>query len=123
MLFLKADLSFIIAMCTLLPIFLLLIFAFVLGLVKRIKLAKKYHKGNVYQGDDELKNKLLEIFGEGNIEKVEVEMSRLTVSVKDIDIVKAEELKNLGANGVLLVGNKVKCSFSENAEEIYNLLK
>ena len=123
MLFLEADLSFIIAMCTLLPIFLLLIFAFVLGLVKRIKLAKKYHKGNVYQGDDELKNKLLEIFGEGNIEKVEVEMSRLTVSVKDIDIVKAEELKNLGANGVLLVGNKVKCSFSENAEEIYNLLK
>ena len=77
----------------------------------------------MYQGDDELKNKLLEIFGEGNIEKVEVEMSRLTVSVKDIDIVKAEELKNLGANGVLLVGNKVKCSFSENAEEIYNLLK
>lgn len=123
MIILEADLSFIIAMCTLVPIFLLLIVAFVLGLVKRIKLARKYHKNNVYNGEDELKNKLLEAYGENNIESVEYEMSRLTVTVKDIDLVNGEKLKDCGANGVLLVGNKVKCSFNENAEEIYNLLK
>ena len=64
-----------------------------------------------------------EAFGKENIENVEVEMSRLTVTVKDIDLVNPEVLKQNGANNVLLVGNKVKCSFGDKATEIYNILK
>ena len=54
---------------------------------------------------------------------VEAEMSRLTITVKDIDLVNADVLKANGANGVYLMGNKVKCSFGDKAEEISKLLK
>ena len=50
-------------------------------------------------------------------------MSRLTVTVKDIDLVNPDSLKENGANGVLLMGNKVKCAFGDKAEEISKLLK
>ena len=50
-------------------------------------------------------------------------MSRVTVTVKDIELVKPEVIKENGSTGVLLVGNQVKCSFGEKAEEISKLLK
>ena len=52
-----------------------------------------------------------------------MEMSRITITVKNVEIVNADKIKELGASGVLLVGDKVKCSFKENVEEIYNELK
>ena len=117
---LKADFTWIIALCTFVPIFVLAIVAVVIRIVKTAKLAKGYKKE---KGNEELKEILLEAFGENNIESVEAEMSRLTITVKDIDLVNPEILKANGANGVLLMGNKVKCSFGETAEEICNLLK
>ena len=122
--FLKIDITWMIALITLVPIFVLLIVATVIALVKRIKMARKYKKGQQQaEGNEELKKALVDAFGENNIEKVESEMSRLTITVKDIEIVKTDVLKELGANGVLLVGNMVKCSFGDKAEEICNLLK
>lgn len=121
MFLLEFDPTWIIALCTIVPIFVLLIVAFIIALVKRIKMAAKYKKGSYV--NEELKSNLLEAYGIDNIENVEVEMSRLTVTVKDVEKVNADCLKQLGANGVLLVGNKVKCSFGEKAEEIYKLLK
>ena len=74
--------------------------------------------------DEVLQNNLLEAFGnKENILEVGVEMSRLTVTVKDIELVKPEAIKENGATGVLLVGNQVKCSFGEKAEEVSKLLK
>lgn len=123
MLFLEFGIDEIIAIVTLVPIFLLLVIATIIGVTKRIKMASKYKKNNVYI-DEGLKASILEAFGsQENIIEVEVEMSRLTVTLKDIELVNAESLKSLGANGVLLVGNKVKCSFGEKAEEISKLLK
>ena len=49
-------------------------------------------------------------------------MSRVSVAVKDLEKVKTEELKEMGATGVLLVGNVVKCSFGDRAPYIYKLL-
>lgn len=123
MLFLEFGIDDIIAIVTLVPIFVLLVIATIIGVTRRIKMASKYKKNNVYI-DEGLRTSLLEAFGnQDNISQVEVEMSRLTVTVKDIELVNAENLKSLGANGVLLVGNKVKCSFGEKAEEISKLLK
>lgn len=123
MIFLKLNTNEIIAIVTLVPIFLLLIVATVIGLVRRIKMAKLYKKQKVNK-NDELKIKLLESLGSiNNIESVKVEMSRLTITVKDIELVNADLLKTYGANGVLLVGNMVKCSFGDRAEEISNLLR
>lgn len=123
MILLKLDTNEIVAIVTLVPIFLLLIIATVIGLVKRIKMARLYKKGKS-NGNDEFKIKLLEALGTAeNIETVNVEMSRLTITVKDIELINADALKSYGANGVLLVGNMVKCSFGDRAEEISHLLR
>ena len=50
-------------------------------------------------------------------------MSRVTIEVNDIELINGEILKEIGASGVLLVGNKVKCSFNENAKEVQKLLE
>jgi len=124
MLFLEFGIDDIVAIITIVPIFVLLVIATIIGVARRIKMASKYKKNKNNHIDENLKTVLLEAFGQQeNIIEVEVEMSRLTVTVKDVDLVKPEVLKENGANGVLLVGNKIKCSFGEKAEEISKLLK
>ena len=123
MLFLEFGIDDIIAIVTIVPIFVLLVIATIIGVTKRIKMASKYKKNNAYV-DEGLKNNLIEAFGkQENIIEVEVEMSRLTVTVKDIDLVNPDSLKENGANGVLLMGNKVICAFGDKSEEISKLLK
>ena len=68
-------------------------------------------------------NELSDLFGIDNIVDVSVDMSRVTVEVKDIDLVDAKGLQEYGASGILLVGNKVKCSFKDDADNIANILK
>ena len=109
----------ILAGCIAGPILILLVIATFIALKKRIKLAKKYSKIK----NQELNNEYAAAYGKDNILSVSMEMSRITVSVKDVDLVKPERLKELGASGVLLVGNQVKCSFKENVEGIYKSIK
>ena len=99
-------------------IILLAIIAFIIALVKRAKKAKK-----VMSSKAEVNSEIVEAFGNGNIKEVEMEMSRITVTVADVEAVNTERIKELGASGILLVGDKIKCSFKENVEEIYNQLK
>ena len=51
-----------------------------------------------------------------------VVLSRVNVEVKDIEKVNLEELKNQGI-GVLISGNKIKCSNQEFADKVNNSLK
>ena len=99
-------------------IILLAIIAFIIALLKRAKKAKK-----VMSSKAEVNSEIVEAFGNGNIKEVEMEMSRITVTVADVEAVNTERIKELGASGILLVGDKIKCSFKENVEEIYNQLK
>ncbi len=117
----------ILGLCIIIPIFILLIVAFTIKIVKSIKVAKGYKKsqgvGESLHGDvNEFKNLLLQVFNEGNILNVKREMSRITIVVKDIDLVNADGLKECGATGVLLVGNMVKCSFGDRSEAISKIL-
>ena len=109
------DIGLIVAIALTGAIILLALVAFVIALVKRTKISK-----NVKSESNE---DLISAFGSGSIKEVNMEMSRITVTVNDVEIVNAERIKELGASGVLLVGNMVKCSFKENVEEIYNDLK
>lgn len=61
--------------------------------------------------------------GESNIKSIENEMNRIIIEVEDITSVNTESLKELGATGVLLVGNTVKCGFGDRAKYIYELMK
>lgn len=102
---------------------LLFIAAVVLFIIKLIRIDKKGKAASVEEVD-ELKNKLLEALGgSDNIISSNVEMSRVTIEVNDIELINGEILKEIGASGVLLVGNKVKCSFNENAKEVQKLLE
>ena len=117
----KGDLvGLIIAIVLTSAILVLTLIAVIVAIVKNTKKANQRKKIIESEG----KNlELIEAFGEANIKDVEMEMSRITITVKNIEIVNADRIKELGASGVLLVGDKVKCSFKENVEEIYNELK
>ena len=117
----KGDLvGLIIAIVLTSAILVLALIAVIIAIVKNTKKANQRKKIIESEG----KNlELIEAFGEANIKDVEMEMSRITITVKNVEIVNADKIKELGASGVLLVGDKVKCSFKENVEEIYNELK
>ena len=107
-----------------------IIIVFILIVVVAVKIAikqvrrKRLTKQSLDEDSGELKNKVLDAFGNrDNIEKITHEMSRLTVRVKDLTKANLEELKALGATGILVMGNDIKCAFGEQAERIYNLIK
>lgn len=61
--------------------------------------------------------------GEDNVLEVSIEMNRVTVKTSDINKVDGSRLKELGATGVLLVGDLVKASFGDRAKYIYKLME
>lgn len=81
-------------------------------LIKNIKRNKKK-----VESKDDIKNKYLAPFGEGNVLAVSVVMTRVTVEVSDISKVDFDGLRNLGV-GVLISGNVIKCSSKEFANSI-----
>lgn len=93
---------------------------FILRLVRIHKKGKKALEEDALVVQDEL---FTFLGGNANILNVSKEMSRITVEVVDIEAVNGDGLKTLGATGVLLVGNKVKLSFSDNADGIYDVIK
>ena len=105
------------------PIALLIVY----GIVKMILKAKKsLKKSSVLE--EEKDQEQLALFesaygGRANMVSVSNEINRVTVEVNDIQLVDAQKLKELGATGVLLVGNQVKCGFGDRAIYVYNLLK
>jgi len=102
---------------------------FVLILAVAIKIAITYTRrikltNNESEVDVELQEKLITAFGgRENIISVYHEMSRLTVKVNDLTKANLEELKSLGATGILVMGNDIKCGFGDQAEKIYKLIK
>lgn len=117
----KGDLvGLIIAIVLTSAILVLALVAVIIAIVKNTKKANQRKKIIESEGRN---LELIEAFGEANIKDVEMEMSRITITVKNVEIVNADKIKEIGASGVLLVGDKVKCSFKENVEEIYNELK
>ena len=110
--------------CTL-PILLLALWAIIVALKNRKKKAQAYKDAIAGQPKDEAQRAIFyKASGEeDNVVSINVQMNRLTVKVKDIELVNPEQLKELGANNVLLVGDEVKCSYGDRAEYIYKLME
>lgn len=107
------------------PIFALIIWAIIRTVGSKTDIQRK-HLENISHEDVDLEQQ--KIFydaygGEDNIESIVLTMSRITVKVKNIESANAEKLKELGAKGVLLVGDEVKCSFGDRASYIYKMLQ
>lgn len=95
--------------CCFIPIFILVMFNFFKIVFKHRKrvIDSKKNKGTQY----------LEFFGEDNVISVSKNLSRVTIEVKDVELVNLEALKNKGI-GIMITGNTIKCSSQEFADQI-----
>lgn len=98
-------------------IVILAIIAFIIRFTKTIKLNRKFKHINSEDGEE----LLLAYGGRENIESVSKEMTRLTVSVVDLEKANPERIKELGAKNVLIVGNQIKSSF-DDIDNAYNIV-
>ncbi len=101
---------FIVFGCCFIPIFILVMINF-------FKLVFK-HRSRVIKANKQKKNTpYLEYFGDENIISVSKKLSRVTIEVRDVELVNLEGLKNKGI-GVMITGNTIKCSSQEFADQI-----
>ncbi|MDD3383075.1 MAG: hypothetical protein PHT83_06240 [Bacilli bacterium] len=100
-----------------LPIFALIVVALV---VKFSKITKTNVKLTVPDDQNELFEETYG--GKDNIIEVNKELNRVSVMLQDVEKVDLEKLKELGADGILVAGNTIKCSFKERSENIYQIL-
>lgn len=64
-------------------------------------------------------NKLIQYLGgKDNILDVEVNMSRMKVTLKDMEIVDKDGIQKLGARGIVEVDNQLKIIFGANSKEL-----
>lgn len=90
-------------------ILLVLIFKFIKTVIKQVKMNKKYKNVNATY---------LPIFGGiENVERIERQLNRVLVEVKDITKVSIEDLQGLNV-GTQITGNVIKCSSKEMADEL-----
>lgn len=97
------------------PVLILLIIVIIKFIMKNVRKNKEQKKNLLFDYEDYFG-------GNSNIINIDVKMSRVNVTVKDLELVKLDELKNQGM-GILVVGNVIKCSSSKFAEMIENKTK
>lgn len=121
----KERAAVIVLLLCIIPIFILMITSIVIA-IRRSKKVKNERKERIDLEEVDLVQKnifILAYGGDDNILEVKKEMNRITVTVVNIDLVQNEELQNLGATGVLLVGNQVKASFGDRSPYVYKLIE
>ena len=95
----------------------------ILAIILRIKNSVKKRTVESDEVDSEQRLVFLEAFGgEDNFINVSQERIKVIVKVKDPELIQGEKLQELGAKGVLIVGNEVRCSFGDRAEYVYKTL-
>ena len=64
-------------------------------------------------------NKLIQYLGgKNNIEDVQINLSRLKVTLKDMSIVNKEGIQKLGAKGIVEIDNQLKILFGPNSKQL-----
>lgn len=64
-------------------------------------------------------NKLIQCLGgKDNILDVEVNLSRMKVTLKDMEIIDKDGIQKLGARGIVEVDNQLKIIFGTNSKEL-----
>ncbi len=100
---------FIVFGCCFIPIFILVMVVF-------FKMVFKHHK-KMKNVNKKINANYLEYFGDDNVLNVSKNLSRVTVEVKDVNLVNLNALKEKGI-GVMITGNTIKCSSQEFANQI-----
>ncbi len=84
---------------------------------------KKSQETKVVVNDEVVEKFLALLGGKENIISVSYEYSRLKVELKDIKVVKLKAMKDLGAKGAFVAGNKLQAVIGNNASELENAIK
>ena len=64
-------------------------------------------------------NRLIQYLGgKDNIEDVQINLSRLKVTLKDMNLVNKEGIQKLGAKGIVEIDNQLKIIFGPNAKHL-----
>ena len=66
---------------------------------------------------------LVDCFGKDNIRSIAFVRNKINVTVKNVIATDMVSLKNLGAVGINLVGQRIKFYFDQDNEKIYEALK
>lgn len=120
----QRELSIIILAILIIPIFLLMVFAIIMAFRRSRKQELERNEEVSQSTDDSQRDLFLSVYGGvDNIIEVTRQLGRISVVVEDMEKVQVEQLKELGANGVLLVNNIIKCSYGDRASYIYDILK
>lgn len=86
-------------------------------------LIRRKKKTKSIKVDDTFMNTLIENYGGiSNITLVEIENSRLKITVEDLDIVKLDDLKEQAQSGIFVTGNTVKTLYKLSSEQIKKFL-
>lgn len=117
------KLALIMLLVCIVPIAILIIWS----LVKGIKKQKHYNEIKKEADNEPLdegqKEEFVNAFGgTDNITKIEQKLSRLMVSVKSLESVNMDNLKALGASGILVSEDTVTVTFGDRASYIYKML-
>ncbi len=96
----------------LIPLLVIFIPVVVIAVIVLIKKITKYAKQNRSRKQNANVDYESWFGGKDNIQQIEVKMSRVNVTVNDLDKVNFEQLKKLNM-GVLVVGNVIKCASGE----------
>lgn len=106
------------------PIAALILFAII---VRIKKLVKNKKEGGVNNSIDNTSEQLAvfeaALGGSENYVSSSIERNRITFKVVDASLVDGEKLKELGASGVLIVGDEVRASFGDRANNVYDVVK
>lgn len=100
----------------------LVIVAIIVRIVKFSKAKKALKEETAPLAAEQIAEITAAFGGADNIQAVERQLSRVNVTVVDVNRADAEAIKALGAQGVLLTGTTLKCNFKEQAEYIYRAL-
>ncbi|QVK17215.1 PTS transporter subunit EIIB [Mycoplasmatota bacterium] len=84
---------------------------------------KKSQEAKIVVNNQVVENFLNLLGGKENILSVSYEYSRLKVELKDIKAVDLESMKNSGAKGAFIAGNKLQAVIGSNAEDLENAIK
>ncbi|MCF7923801.1 MAG: PTS transporter subunit EIIB [Candidatus Izimaplasma sp.] len=88
---------------------LLILIVLIIVLIMLIRLTKASKETSKKPLEDEKINAFIDCYGGiENINKIELDGSRLKVSIKNIDKVNINEFKALGATGIFISGNNIK---------------
>lgn len=93
------------------PIILLVLIVCIKTIIKK----RRAYRGINIPKQQQLNNNYEELFGgDDNIISIKKELNRVSITVKDLELVQTSKLQELKI-GVLIMGNIVKCSSSEFA--------